>query len=185
MVKKQESSSSEEKEKKSSFASDEASEDKEESECCDDLKKRLADAEKQKAEYLAGWQRARADFLNYKKEEIERIEELLKYAGVETILKLLPILDSFDLAEKELPNDLKKEESIKGMLQIKNQILEFLTKQGVEEIKIGEIFDPNFHEAVEEIEQEGEESGKILEAIQKGYLLNGKVMRPAKVKVSK
>jgi molecular chaperone GrpE len=168
----------------------------------EELKKKLEECQKLKEEYLAGWQRARADFLNYKKEEIERIEEILKYGGEEFILKILPILDNFDLAEKKLPEDLKNNDSIKGLLQIKTQILDFLRIQGVEEIKtIGEKFDPNFHEAVEQVEEsklssspfadareievKDKDSGIIVEEVQKGYKINGRLLRPAKVKVVK
>ncbi len=150
-----------------------------------DLKKKFEDCQKKRDEYLAGWQRARADFLNYKKEEMERIGEILKYANTELILKFLPILDNLYLIEKKLPEDLKKNDSIKGILQIKDQILDFLKKEGVEEIKIGERFDPNFQEAVEVVEKEGIESGVILEITQKGYTINGRLLRPARVKVVK
>ena len=170
----------------------------------EELKKQLEECQKLREEYLAGWQRARADFLNYKKEEIERIEEILKYADVGLILKILPILDNFEIAEKKLPENLKTDVNVKGILQIKNQILEFLKNQGVEEIKaVGEAFDPNLHEVMEEIEPafapasaeatagkkatEGKEikSGVIIEEIQKGYKINGRLLRPAKVKVTK
>ncbi len=152
----------------------------------DDLRKKLTECQKKRDEYLAGWQRARADFLNYKKEEIERIEEILKYGQEESILKLLPILDNFNLVEKELPQGLKNDENVKGILQIKIQILNFLKNQGVEEVKtIGKKFDPNFHEAVEELELRDKESGIIIEEVQKGYTISGRVLRPAKVKVIK
>ena len=160
----------------------------------EELKKKLEECEKLKDEYLAGWQRERADFLNYKREELERIGEILKYTNVGLILNILPILDNFEIAEKKLPEDLKNDENVKGILQIKNQILNFLKNQGVEEIKsAGEKFDPNFHEAVEEIEPssakatEGKDikSGIIVEEIQKGYKIHGKVLRPARVKVAK
>jgi molecular chaperone GrpE len=152
----------------------------------EELKKELEKCQKEKADFLAGWQRARADFLNYKKEEIERIEEILKYANEELILKFLPILDNFYLVEKKIPENLKKEENVKGILQLKNQFLDFLKKQGVQELKtIGKKFDPNFHEATEMVEAKNVESGIILEETQKGYLLHGKVLRPAKVKVAK
>ena len=135
----------------------------------------LEECKKQKDEYLAGWQRERADFLNYKKEEIERMSEFLKYAGEEIVLKLLPILDNFELAEKALPEDLKNNDNIKGLLQIKNQILDFLKNQGVEEIKTtGEKFDLNFMEEVETPEQE-----------RKGYTINGRLLRVAKIKITK
>ncbi|MDO8436416.1 MAG: nucleotide exchange factor GrpE [bacterium] len=150
----------------------------------DELKKALEEYQKQKDEYLAGWQRARADFLNYKKEEMERIEELLKYAGEVMLLKILPILDNFYLAMKNLPENLAKDENVKGVLQIQNQILDFLKSQGVKEIKsTGEKFDPNFHEVVETAESQAQESGAIIEEIQKGYTINGRLLRPAKVKV--
>ena len=154
----------------------------------------LKECQRQKDEYLAGWQRARADFLNYKKEELERIREILKYGNENLIFKILPILDNFELTEKKLPENLKTDVNIKGILQIKNQILDFLKNQGVEEIKtVGEKFDPNFHEIIGEVSpseasaKEGEfsESGIVLEETQKGYILNGKVIRPAKVRVTK
>jgi molecular chaperone GrpE len=146
----------------------------------------LKECQKQRDEYLAGWQRARADLLNYKKEEMERFEQVLRFAGEEFILKVLPVLDNFNLIEKKLPEDLKKEENVKGILQLKNQIEDFLKAQGVKEVEVpGNKFDPNFQEAIEIVEQEGGESGTILEEIQKGYVINGRVLRPAKVKVIK
>jgi len=152
----------------------------------EELKKKLEECEKLKDEYLAGWQRERADFLNYKREELERIGEILKYTNVGLILNILPILDNFEIAEKKIPEDLKNDENVKGILQLKNQILDFLKNQGVEEIKsIGEKFDPNLQEVVEEVKIEGKESGIIIEEIQKGYKINGKVLRPARVRVTK
>jgi len=149
------------------------------------LRQKLQECEKTRDEYLAGWQRARADFLNYKKEEAERIKQSLEYARKEFILRILPVLDSFDLAEKEIPKDLRNN-AVEGLLKIKKQFQEFLKSQGVEEIKTkGRRFDPHFHEAVEQVEAKGEESGLIIEEVKKGYILKGEVIRPAKVKVSK
>ena len=85
----------------------------------EDLKKQFEECQKQKEEYLNGWKRERADFLNYKKEEMERIGELIKYANEELILKIIPILDNFELAEKKLSGDLKENEWVKGILNIK------------------------------------------------------------------
>lgn len=151
-----------------------------------DLQKKLEDCQKKREEYLAGWQRARADFLNYKKEEMERIKEILKYGNENLILKILPILDNFEKAEKEIPDDKKNDKLLEGILQIKTQFQDFLKNQGIEEIKtVGEKFDPNFQEVVQEIEKADCESGTVIEETQKGYILNGKVIRPAKVKVAK
>jgi len=162
----------------------------------EELKKKLEECQKLKNEYLADWQRARADLLNYKKEEMKRIGEFIKYGEIGLILKILSILDNFEIAEKKLPENLKKDENVKGILQIKNQVQDFLKSQGIEEIKtIGEKFDPNFMEVVEEVEikpsfakaTEGKdkESGLIVEEVQKGYKIHQKVLRPAKVKINK
>lgn len=164
------------------------------------LQKKLKEYEVLKSEYLAGWQRAKADFLNYKKEEMERIGEIMKYANEELILKILPILDNFLIAEKKISENLKNDKNISGLLQINQQLKDFLKTQGIEEIKaVGEKFNPNFHDVVEEMETElsrgqssGEstevekrETGIIIEEIQKGYTLYGRVIRPAKVRVTK
>jgi len=151
------------------------------------LKKSLKECEQQKEEYLRGWQRERADFLNYKKEEMERFKKILTTANENFILEILPILDNFEMAEKEIPKEKKeKDEFLKGLLQIKTQLKDFLKKQGVEEIKcVGEKFDPRFHEVIEEVELKDKESGIVIEEIKKGYKLQDKVLRPAKVKVVK
>ena len=152
----------------------------------EELKKKFEECEKKAAEYLTCWQRERADFLNYKRDEWERLGEILKYADIGLILKILPILDNFDFAEKNLPENLKNDEKIKGILQIKTQIKDFLKIQGVEEIEsLGKKFDPNFQEVVETIEKPGTNSGIVIEEIQKGYKLPGKFLSPARVKVAK
>ena len=160
----------------------------------DDLKKKITELEKQKDEYLAGWQRARADFLNYKKEEMERVKGFLEYVNEEIISKILPILDNFETCEKCLTCDPEKDKNVKGLLMIKSQLRDFLRSQGAEEVKsVGEKFDPNFHEIIGEVSpseasaKEGKklESGIIVEEVQKGYKINGRLLRPAKVKIVK
>jgi len=201
------------KEKPKEPAFTKASEDKEKKEeSLEETKKKLEECQKLKNEYLVGWQRARADLLNYKKEELERLGEILKYADVGVILKILPILDNFETAARQnfpLENLSGQEkerinQAIQGFLQIKKQLQEFLKSQGVEEIKsVGEKFDPNLHEVVEGVEPavasasakvtadkkttagKEIESGVIIEEIQKGYKINGRLLRPAKVKVMK
>ncbi|MBD3208157.1 MAG: nucleotide exchange factor GrpE [Candidatus Nealsonbacteria bacterium] len=153
----------------------------------EELEKQLKECQAQKESYLDGWQRERANFINYKKEEMERVEGLVKYANTGLLMKIFPILDNFDAAEKEIPQKIKEEDNIKGLLQIKKQLRDFLKKEGVEEIECeGKRFDPALHEAVEMIDPEkGVESGVVVEEIQKGYVKKGEVLRPAKVKVSK
>lgn len=152
-----------------------------------ELKESLEKCEKQKSEYLAGWQRAKADFLNYKKDERKRFEDFLGYAKEEFILKILPILDNFELASKQ---KLDASSDIQGFLNIKKQLENFLKNQGVEKIKsLGEKFNPHFHEAVEQVSQKESEQITepeiVVEEMQKGYTINGRLLRPAKVKVSK
>ena len=158
-------------------------EDKKPSSQIEDLKKKLRECQKEKEEYLAGWQRSRADFINFKREEGERFKKFFEIERIGMILRILPILDNF---EKAAHGQEKNDQVIKGFLQIKKQLEDFLEKEGIEEIKcLGERFNPNFHQAVEEVEVKDKESGEILEVVQKGYKLKGKVIRPAKVKVIK
>ena len=136
-------------------------------------------------EYLAGWQRCKADFLNYKKEEAARIGALLEFSKANWFLKILPVLDNFERAMKNAKEDLKGSEWFLGIEQIENQLKGFLKAEGIEEIKaIGEKFNPELHEAVEQVENEAE-SGTIIEVLEKGYTINNKLLRPAKVKVAK
>ncbi len=152
----------------------------------ENLKKKLEETEKLKQEYLAGWQRARADLINYKKEELERVGGLIEAAKESLLYEFLPILDNFDAAEKAIPQNLKEDQNLKGILQIKRQILEFLKRYGIEEIKsVGEKFNPVFHEVVGEVDTDEFETGTIVEEIQKGYKIGNRVLRPAKVKVAK
>lgn len=149
----------------------------------ENLKGKLRECQKEKEEYLAGWQRSRADFINFKREEGERFKKFFEVEKTEMILKVLPILDNF---EKAALQQEKVNQVVKGFLQIKKQLEDLLKKEGVEEIKAeGEKFDPNFHQAIEEIEVKDKKSGEILEVVQKGYQLKGRVIRPARVKVAR
>jgi molecular chaperone GrpE len=145
----------------------------------------LEECQKQRDEYLAGWQRAKADLINFKREETERFQEIIRFFQEENLLKLLPILDNLNLAEKNLPEKLREDEHTQGLLNIKKQLEDLFKSQGVEEIKTEGKFDPNFHEAVEMMENKDLESGTVFEEVQKGYKINNRVLRPAKVKVIK
>ena len=141
---------------------------------------------KERDEYLAGWQRCKADFINYKKSEEERLKNLTNFINANLALQILPIADNFYAAEKTIPEELKTDEHVKGMLQIRGQITDFLKSLDIEEIKaVGEKFNPEFHEAIEMVEDNTKESGIIIEEMQKGYMSEGHVVRPAKVKVVK
>ena len=146
--------------------------------------KTIEELKKQAEEYLNGWKRERADFLNYKQEEMERIAGLMKYASEEMTLRILPVMDNCLTAEKNIPKELKEDEHVKGLLQIHQQMRALLKSRGIEEIEVlGKTFDPNFHEVVKEVE--GPDSQVIVEEVQRGYLMHGKVIRPAKVIITK
>jgi len=146
--------------------------------------KELEEIKKKCAEYLCGWKRERADFLNYKKEEVERISQLAKFANEDLILKLLPVLDNMCLAVEHIEDE--------GVQQIKKQLEDFLKEQGIEALEtINKPFDPATMEAVGETESpdrrmsEDAEPGTVIEEVQRGYTMHGKVIRPARVKISK
>ncbi|MBI2591262.1 MAG: nucleotide exchange factor GrpE [Candidatus Brennerbacteria bacterium] len=141
------------------------------------------DWEVKAAEYLAGWQRAKADYLNYKKDEVRRFEETIKFSGELFIRELINVLDSFDLSLIALESESKAQ---KGMYLIKSQLEDILKKFGLEKIavSVGQKFDPVFHESVVEIES-SQPSGTVVEEIEAGYTLHGKVIRPSRVKLAK
>jgi molecular chaperone GrpE len=150
------------------------------------LKKRLKKMEGLRDQYLKEWQRARADLINYKREEMSRVSELIDHRLETLILEMLSILDTLEIGEKSLPNELKENEYVQGILQIKKQLIDFLKGLGVEELEIkGKEFDPRFSEAVERVKKKGIEPDKIVEVIKKGYTFKGRLIRPSKVKVSK
>ena len=157
------------------------------------VNKELEDAKAKCEEYLNGWKRERADFLNYKKDEMERIGQLAKYANEEIILKIIPILDNIYLAETHVPEELKNHEWIKGFNQIKSQLEDFLKKEGIEAIEtVGKPFDPATMESIGETDlaksdfaKSDDKSGVVVEETQRGYTMHGKLIRPAKVRVTK
>lgn len=151
-----------------------------------EMEKELKKCQEERDKYLNEWKRAEAKFLNYKKEEEKRNEELAKYVKEEIIFGILPILDNLEKAKNNIPNESKESEYIKGILQIERQIKNYFKDQGLEEIEsVGKDFNPEFYEAVQVVENKKEKSGKIIEEVLKGYILKGKVLRPAKVKVIK
>jgi len=147
------------------------------------LKSTLAD-EREKAEnYLTNWQRAEADFINYKKRAEQEKNELSDFANASLILNLLPALDDLDRAFASLSSKPEDNTWVDGIRLIYHKLQGTLEAQGLTEIKaLGQAFDPNLHEAV--AYQEGEKEIVIGET-QKGYKLKDKVLRPTLVIVGK
>ncbi len=158
------------------------SEEKEEAAQVEDLealKKALAEAKAQAEANLVGWQRAQADFANYKRRSEEEKEENRKSANAALITDLLPILDDFDRALSAIPPELAEQRWVDGVSLIQRKCRANLEAQGLVEIKaVGEPFDPRFHEA---IKQDKGKEGIVIQEIEKGYALRDRVLRPSKV----
>jgi molecular chaperone GrpE len=129
--------------------------------------------------------RALADFDNYKKRMALEREQFVQYANEAIITDLLPILDGFTRALDAAEKANAGEDLIKGIALIKRQCEDVLKKHGVTEIEaLGKPYDPNVHEAILQKEHAGPE-GIVIEEMQKGYTLHGRVIRPSMVIVSK
>ena len=145
------------------------------------LEEELAEEKKRAEEYLANWQRAQADFINYRNRSEREKADLGKYAKGELILKLLPALDDMERALAAIPLRQEKLGWVEGVRLIERKLRATLEAEGLEPIKsLGEPFDPHFHEAV--MAGKGKE-GMVVEEIEKGYQLNDRVLRPSKVVV--
>lgn len=127
--------------------------------------------------------RLMADFQNYKKRTEKQKSEIHAYANEKIVLKLIEVMDNF---ERALGADASEGDSFKeGIEMIFKQLSDVLTDAGVKEIEAeSTVFDPNFHNAVMMEDTDKVESGMVSEVLQKGYTLNGKVIRPAMVKVA-
>ncbi len=143
---------------------------------------------KELAEIKETLQRVQAEFENSRKRLDREKEEFAKIAAAALVAELLPLLDSIEAAEKALneQQQVTKEKAIEGIELIKRQLLAILGSAGLKEIKaLGQKFDPMLHDCVMKASEKGKEEDIVLEELQKGYMLNGKVLRHAKVKVNK
>lgn len=150
------------------------------------LDRQLAEAQEEAQTNLAGWQRSQADFENYKRREEGKQKEILEFAKEVTIVKLLPTLDALEQGLRHAPAGVDQNwlKGIEGTLQKLDKVLE---EMGVKRIEaVGKPFDPNYHEAVREVPtQPGEDEGIVIEDLQTGFEINGKVIRPSQVVISK
>lgn len=149
----------------------------------DSLKEKLAAAQAQRDEYLAGWQRAKADFINYRKDEMARLEEVARYGNEDLIKDLISVLDNFDLGLRTLEKAGPVE---KGVYLIRSQIEDILRKRGLTKVTIkpGDPFDPAVAEALSEVESD-RPPGTVVQEIESGYKLHDKVLRAARVIIAK
>jgi molecular chaperone GrpE len=152
----------------------------------EDLQTKLNELEKKANEYLEGWQRARAEFANYKK-RIEREQaQTYQLASSAVLKKFLEVVDDLERAMKNCPTEIASTEWAQGIELIYRKLLSLLEAEGVTKIEAeGQPFDPNLHEAISHEEAEGYQEGQIIEVVKQGYRVGERVLRPALVRVAR
>lgn len=145
----------------------------------------LAALEKKAKEYMDGWMRERADFANYKKRVENQLRDSAQNAAVEALVALLPVIDDFERAMSNVPSELAGNPWLNGISMIQRKFQKMLDDQGVTILDpVGEVFDPNRHEAVGMEDSSEVESGHVTVTLQKGYAHGERILRPALVKVA-
>lgn len=149
--------------------------------------KKLEEANKQAAEAKDKVLRAYADFDNAKKRLAKEREEFVRFSSETMMRGLLPILDNFERAIAHAGSGENDPSSLRdGIVLIKKQFVDFLTQQGLTRLEtVGKSFDPHVHEAIGHIDSAEHPDETVLEEIEPGYLLHGRLLRPAKVRISK
>lgn len=138
-------------------------------------------------EYLNNWKRTQADFENYKKDQAKMMGDFRKFASLDMIMQILPVLDNFNASLEHVPEDQKDNAWVTGIIYIKKQLEDVLKNNGVSEIetKIGDKFNPEIHEAVKsdsnDANEHSNDSNVVTRIVQKGYKIDGKVIRAARV----
>ncbi|USN53816.1 MAG: nucleotide exchange factor GrpE [Candidatus Nomurabacteria bacterium] len=156
-----------------------------ENEVQEDTSPEMSTLQKKAEEYLAGWQRAKADYQNLKRQNEKEREELMSMTTGALILDLLPVKTNFDLAWQHLPEDLKDHAWVKGMEHVQKQFTEFLQTLGISSYQPShEAFDPSSMEAIEHTADAEVPEGQVIRTTEPGYRMRDKVIRPAKVVVS-
>lgn len=150
------------------------------------LEAELEEAKAQAAEYLDGWQRAQAEFSNYKKRQEAERGQMQARVTADVLRKILPVVDDFERALATMPDDLSQSSWSEGISLIKAKLDTILDSEGVKPIETdGQMFDPIYHEAVTYEEAKDYEEGQIVGEVQRGYMLGERVLRPALVRVAK
>ncbi|HHY36350.1 MAG TPA: nucleotide exchange factor GrpE [Firmicutes bacterium] len=149
------------------------------------LKQALEEQQAEKEEYLRLLQRTRADFDNYRRRIERERRDFINRANERLFLELLPVLDNLERA-LQIEGEASAAAIREGVELIYRQFLAVLMKEGVTPIEArGKPFDPELHEAVLQVEDPAVEAGTVVEEVQKGYMLHGRVLRPSMVKVAK
>ena len=149
------------------------------------LQEDLDKARSEAADYLDNLQRLKAEFDNFRKRMLREQSEFLSLATQEIIKELLPVVDNFERAMAHEIEDGHLDDYKGGMQLVYNQLVDALAKEGLtSEEPVGEPFDPAKHEAMMQVDSEKYPEGTVVAVLEKGYLLKGRVIRPAKVSVA-
>jgi molecular chaperone GrpE len=152
----------------------------------EELMLKLQEAEKKAAENYDKYVRAIAELDNYKKRAIREKADTIRYGNENLLRDILPLVDNMDRALEHACNSDDFDAFKKGLKMLQEQFLCCLQKHGVELIDTaGKDFDPNVHEAMLQVEGDKHEESKVVNEFERGYLLNGRLLRPAKVSVCK
>jgi molecular chaperone GrpE len=150
------------------------------------LQQELGESRLKANEYLEGWQRALADFSNYKKRVDRDQAQVYQNAAGAIIKRFIDVLDDLDRALKNRPQEGDGAVWANGIELIYRKLISILESEGVKAMNLqGQSFDPNLHEAITLEESADHESGQIIEVLQQGYMLGDRVLRPALVRVAK
>lgn len=142
--------------------------------------------ERQESDFESMYKRALADYHNLLKQTAKEKEEFARYANLNFIMEILPVIDNFKISVEHIPEDQRENAWVQGINYIKKQLLDILIANGIEEIKtIGEKFNPEIHEAIKNkkggLEEKENKKDIITKEISSGYKMNGKIIRAAKV----
>ena len=139
------------------------------------MAKKVEKLSERETECVEQMQRLQAEFENFQKRTEKEKADIVRNANEDLIVKLLGVLDNFELALRHTEDE--------GVRMIYSELFCVLEKEGLRAIDVSGDFDPRFHEAL--VQEDGEEDGKIVEELLRGYTLNEKVIRASKVKISK
>jgi molecular chaperone GrpE len=145
----------------------------------------LNEAQQRAGEYLEGWQRARAEFANYRKRVERELQENREISMGLALKGVLPIVDDFDRALASVPDDIKENPWVSGVSMVQRKLYKMLEENGVVAFDpVGEMFDPVRHEAIGTDAESDAPSGQVTSTVQRGFMIGERVLRPALVRVA-
>jgi molecular chaperone GrpE len=150
------------------------------------LTSELEEAKAQAAEYLDGWQRARAEFANFRRRQEQRQKQMSVEAKSKVLSHVLSVVDDLERAFEAVPDEIQEHAWVNGLSLVRHKLLTALEKDGlaVLEVEAGDTFDPNYHQALTHEPDADYDEGVIIQVVQRGYMLDEVVLRPALVRVS-